>query len=446
MYLHNVEIKDIRSISHLELSFKKGKEAGWHVLIGDNGTGKSTILRAISLGIIGPNDAKALRLVLNEWIKHGKESGTVALKIKRDSDWDSYSTNRRPRVRPFNATLKITRIAESRRADFEDVDSNEVAKIHVWSNRPGWFSAAFGPMRRFTGGNKDWQKLYYSDPRVAAHLSVFGEDVALSEALDWLTDLDRRRLKEQEAKMKNAVKEPEVNYQGEADTIFGFLKKFINESKLLPHNAQFSRIDLDGEPVFVDGNQNEIKVTELSDGYRSILSMIFELIRQLITVYEAEYVFEDIAKGGMYITLPGVVLIDEVDAHLHPTWQTRIGQWFTRYFPNLQFIVTTHSPLICRGCIDDDGKINGSIWQLAKPGTNQNAEKLQGTKLNRLVFGNILDAYDTEAFGENVTSSKMTTQLHERIASLNKKSFKGTISEAEKEELFELRKTLPTGS
>lgn len=52
----------------------------------------------------------------------------------------------------------------------------------------------------------------------------------------------------------------------------------------------------------------------------------------------------------MNIDVTGVVLIDEVDAHLHPTWQTRIGQWFTKYFPNIQFIVTTHSPLVCRAC------------------------------------------------------------------------------------------------
>ena len=45
---------------------------------------------------------------------------------------------------------------------------------------------------------------------------------------------------------------------------------------------------------------------------------------------------------------PGVVLIDEVDAHLHPTWQRRIGLWFREHFPKLQFIVSTHSPLICQ--------------------------------------------------------------------------------------------------
>ena len=46
--------------------------------------------------------------------------------------------------------------------------------------------------------------------------------------------------------------------------------------------------------------------------------------------------------------VPGVVIIDEIDAHLHVSWQRRIGSWLTSHFPNIQFIVTTHSPYICR--------------------------------------------------------------------------------------------------
>ena len=44
----------------------------------------------------------------------------------------------------------------------------------------------------------------------------------------------------------------------------------------------------------------------------------------------------------------GVILIDEIDAHLHPAWQKRIGFWLKAHFPNIQFIVTTHSPFICQ--------------------------------------------------------------------------------------------------
>ena len=52
MYIKRIEITNIRSIEHFEMTFAEGKEAGWHVLIGENGSGKSTIVRAAALGLL----------------------------------------------------------------------------------------------------------------------------------------------------------------------------------------------------------------------------------------------------------------------------------------------------------------------------------------------------------------------------------------------------------
>jgi predicted ATP-dependent endonuclease of OLD family len=62
MYLTHVEIRNIRSIEHLEMEFPE--PAGWHVLIGDNGAGKSSIMQAIALALMGPKEALSLRLQL----------------------------------------------------------------------------------------------------------------------------------------------------------------------------------------------------------------------------------------------------------------------------------------------------------------------------------------------------------------------------------------------
>ena len=94
------------------------------------------------------------------------------------------------------------------------------------------------------------------------------------------------------------------------------------------------------------------------------------------------------------IIVPGVVLIDEIDAHLHPTWQRRIGFWFRKHFPNIQFIVTTHSPLICQAAEV------GSVWHLPTPGSGEQLQQVTGDTLRRLIYGNVLEAYGTEVFGE----------------------------------------------
>ncbi|KQK26281.1 hypothetical protein AR438_11630 [Chryseobacterium aquaticum] len=294
----------------------------------------------------------------------------------------------------------------------------------MWSNSTGWFSCAFGPFRRFTGGEKEWMKVYYSDPRAAAHLSVFGEDVALTEALDWLIDLHIKNLESNSLKSDTAF-------------ILDALKSFLNEGGLLPHNSRLDSISSEGV-FFIDGNGSKIDVTQMSDGYRSILSLTFELIRQLVRSYGSKKVFRNFNQNQYFIDMPGVVLIDEIDAHLHPTWQAKIGQWFTKVFPKIQFIVTTHSPLICRAAE------TGTIWRLRAPGTDQESAEVLGIDRERLLFGDLLDAYGTELFGNNVTQSESGQELSAELASLTLKSFKGIINSDENLRLSKLKSMMPS--
>src|SRR5260370_15426615 len=64
-------------------------------------------------------------------------------------------------------------------------------------------------------------------------------------------------------------------------------------------------------------------------------------------VYGGSNLFEK--RGGRQIVdRPGVVLVDEIEAHLHPAWQRDIPEWLKIHFPNVQFLVTTHSPLVAQ--------------------------------------------------------------------------------------------------
>jgi energy-coupling factor transporter ATP-binding protein EcfA2 len=422
MYIQKVTIENIRSIDHFEMEFPK--PAGWHVLIGDNGSGKSSIVRAIALAIIGPTDAQALRLPLINWIKRGCEFSEITLTVQRDQNFDGYSGKKRPLVRPFESSVKITKEINN---GFEigKIDKNGKSGLnpfeYIWSGKGGWFSTAFGPFRRFTGGDKDWSKVYYSNPRAAAHLSVFGEDVALTESLEWLSLMKFQSFEEYDT----------------ARTILEGLKIFINDGGLLPHNTKLTQISSTGV-IFKDGNNCEIDINQLSDGFRSLLSLIFELIRQLVKTYGETSVFHNIFHGDMVIDVPGVVLIDEVDAHLHPSWQTRIGEWFTQYFPNIQFIVTTHSPLVCRACE------KGSIWRLSAPGSDIVSGEIIGKDKQKLINGNILDAYGTEIFGSNVVRSTKSNEMLDELGKLGIKAAFGKTSPEEDRRRVELQQILST--
>lgn len=354
MYIRSVEIENIKAINQFTMSFPEGKEAGWHVLIGDNGTGKSTIVRSIAAVLVGRNEIEQIRPYWGEWLALASTNGRIHLELLNDiphipvSNWFRFRRTDKGSLTTFSCT-------SGGQSDFN------------WDNTEPCFSVGFGPFRRFTGGNPEWSKVYQSAPKAGAHLSIFGEDVALTEALEWLKELDRRRLKEKELSGGQA---------SESEQILRGLIQFINGSGLLPNHAQLTGVNLDGYPEFVDANGSTVTITQLSDGYRSILSLTFELLRQLIRVYGTAAVFPAGAESITHFDLPGVVLIDEIDAHLHPTWQPRIGQWFTQYFPKLQFIVTSHSPLVCRACD------KGSIWRLAVAGSGQVSGEVTGLENN----------------------------------------------------------------
>jgi len=199
----------------------------------------------------------------------------------------------------------------------------------------------------------------------------------------------------------------------------------VNQGGFLPHSVRFEEVNSE-EVVFSNPEGIRMDVTRLSDGYRSVLSLTFELIRQMVACYGTHKVFRRGRKknSGITVSPPGVVMIDEIDVHLHPTWQRRIGGWLTKYFPNLQFIVSTHSPLICQSAEV------GSIYRLPIPGDEEDSGKfVEGVNRERLISGDVLDAYGTEMFGRGVNRSDVAQESMKELALLNQKTL-GSSSES----------------
>lgn len=418
MHINQVRLLNIRSLQEITWKISDSQAAGWHVIIGDNGSGKSTFLRSIALALVGPTEAIALRQDWSDWLTKKKNGGSIQLTFDYHKGIDKF-TGRGAQVSRYYLRARLNFLRDNNGVKMiKPVSSTMNPERHLWGGNSGWFSAAYGPFRRFAGGDKDYERLFYSNPKLAAHLSIFGEDVALTESLRWLQELQFKRLE----------KSPEAS-------VLNKIVEFINQEDFLPHQAKLTGISSNGVE-FIDGNGYTLLVEDLSDGYRSILSMTFELIRQLLQVYPQNQVFD--GQDSTQIIAPGVVLIDEVDAHLHPTWQRRVGIWFRKHFPNLQFFVTTHSPLVCQAATV------GTVWRLPKPGSDQKGGMVTGKNLERLLHGSILDAYSTEMFGQGVTRSEESIEMLQRLAELNKKELFGGLSDEEKSMQEKLRSTLPS--
>lgn len=413
MHLTKVEIKNLKSLGNFTWELADGEApAGWHILLGDNGSGKSTFLRACAIALMGPKNAMGLRLPWQDWIQYGEKEARINITLTQDYAFDQWTGKGNTTTGKLRAGVKINE------QGITLVDNSPSPNRHIWGGA-GWFTSSFGPYRRFSGGNKDHEKLFYSAPKLASHLSLFGEDVALSETLDWLKDLHYTKLNDESRGGANSP----------SGRLLEGIKKFINQDDFLPNGSKLEEITPRGI-TFRDPNGENIEITDLSDGFRSVLSMTLELIRLLSLSFGQNQLF---SSDGTKIVVPGVVIIDEIDVHLHPRWQRTIGPWMTSHFPAVQFIVTTHSPLVCQGAV------NGSITRLPSPGGNEKEGRVTGVALDRLLFGDILEALSSGAFGEGIERSEIAKEMFYELATLNVQARRRTLGETEQARREELQ-------
>ncbi|HET7501514.1 MAG TPA: AAA family ATPase [Kofleriaceae bacterium] len=417
MHLRRVHIRNVRSIAELIWELPADVDgAGWHVILGDNGSGKSSFLRSIALALIGTAEAAALRQAWDEWIRIGTDEATIELAIS-----SSHANGAPGDGRAARSSSPTTLILRRGRGTVQTPLPPGIREHIAGSDAVhGPFSASYGPFRRFTGGDQELEKLYASQPRLARHLSVFDEAVGLTEALSWLQSLKFKQLE----------------HDKEGD-LLGPIFSFVNQPGFLPHGVRLQEVTSRGVD-FVDASGFRVSVQQMSDGYRSLLSMTFELVRQMALTYGAPGLF---SRDNTQILRPGIVMIDEIDAHLHPSWQRVIGIWLCQHFPLVQFIVSTHSPLICQAAE------TGTIFRLPEPGADpfiSRGEMVGGLSRKRLLYGNVLDAYGTGVFGEGVTRSESGQEKLERLAELNMRELTGSLSDDEKRAQSELREMLPT--
>jgi nucleoside phosphorylase/energy-coupling factor transporter ATP-binding protein EcfA2 len=399
-YIAQVSIKGFRSVAEVDWQVSDGP--GWHVLIGDNGSGKTTVLRSIALALMNHRETDALRQDWTNWLPQSRDNGRVAITL-------AGSALQNPVVRSIELSRVTPRPSEAEPVAAGGAGREMPADV---------FSVGYGPFRRFSGGDLEYEKQIAAWPHLLRHVTLFSEAAALAESLTWLKDLRFKQL--------------------ERDSGGEFLldvKAFINESGLLREGNRLADVSSDAV-TFMDGNGCAVPIQELCDGFRSVLSLVLDLLRHLATAYGPADVFSRVDPTRVIV--PGIMLVDEIDVHLHPTWQCQVGSWFREHFPAMQFVVATHSPLICQSA--------DTVFLLARPGTDERGRMLGGAELDRVRFGNVLDAYGTGVFGQGVERSQYSKQLLQRLATLNAKELAEDLTPDERVEQEHLRSILPTGT
>ena len=252
-------------------------------------------------------------------------------------------------------------------------------------------------------------------PSTERFVTMFQEAASLAEVDQWLRNLNHKAL-------ENRVAEKEQ---------LELLLEILHD-ELMPNQIVVDRVDSDGLWL-KDRNGVQLSWEEMSDGYRAALALLTDILRHLISAYGTEDLTERV-DGTLRIKRSGVVLIDEVDAHLHPEWQREIGFWLKRHFPNIQFLVTTHSPIICQAA-DPNG-----LFILPEPGSATPPRALTEQEYKKVIASRPDTILLTAAFGLQNTRSPRAVDGRAVLAGLQAKRRAGaklTRDELTKEKQLE---------
>lgn len=331
MFFRKVEIKNFKGIAAIDLVF----QPGINLLLGENGAGKTSILEAMTIalgdyfnGINGvpkksiastsvrfdthiagdastqikyytPTEIKSIFHLSSEYggglAFRKDETGQSRTKFagKAISMYATSLCNNMSSTLPLLCYFSTQRMAQPKREDFGTTSKNELN-----DRRCGYIGCL--------------------------------ED-----------NLDRKALEAWCLKMEMSVfkqKSPIHEYELFKDIVSTFMM-YMNELEVKPHIDYSHQFD---EMVYEE-NGFATPIKYLSAGYQSLLWIVMTMAFRLCQLNPN---VED------YKQVPGIVLIDEIDMHLHPRWQWLIVSALQQTFPNIQFILATHAPIILSSCKD----------------------------------------------------------------------------------------------
>lgn len=447
MLIRDLSLQNVKCLDPgTDLSFARSRPDGvphkWIVVYGDNGLGKTTLLRAIGLALVGEPALSALLPSAKGWARAGTRSAGILLGFdKGPADRSRGAPRSRPvfvawalvgdgpieaegRVYPAHSIFMLTEWTANleaqggRTAARRFDEDGRLFQEHIASDEPrrGWIICGYGPHRRLTGSSSDLTERIPPDGRAARLITLFHERAALTSAEAWLIKLHHRA---------------SLDKTGAAQRRLDAVGQMI-DTGLLPGDVKLAEITPDGV-FFATPFSPRIPMDDLSDGYRSVLAMVLDLLRHVEYAFDIETVLET-RDGHGVITAEGVVLIDEIDAHLHPSWQRAIGHFLHSRFPNLQFIVATHSPLIATRVSETEGLVVRLVRR--KKGKGQVVEAIVEEGTSGLTADQVLTGPN---FGLTTTRDVLTEQMEEELTRLRARVRAKKATPAERKKLKKLQ-------
>lgn len=343
LIIKRVHIENIKCFDDVGISFQfKNASVPWTVIVGDNAVGKTAVLRCIAIGLCDESSAAGLMKESEEgYIRRSSSAPgiiTIDLLDPNDSQLE-YSIKTTIERVPTNGS----------ESSFERLRQETIpADRFPWDRV---FACAYG-MGRGTGGTGDIAG--YTVLNAVYNLFSYGEG-----------------LQNPELTIKRLARNKQQDWLEQIGKVF---------------EEPPSAMRLRDRGISIGGKWgDDMPLRDLADGIRATFLWVADFVGWALAFDRSVQKTQDIA---------GVILIDELEQHLHATWQRRIVSRLRDMFPRVQFIVTTHSPLIAAsvGALPietDDPEIQRSahdeLWCLERSDEGTvNAIKMESMRMQRV--------------------------------------------------------------
>lgn len=327
------------------------------VFVGNNGSGKTSILKSLSTSLswlvarIQSESGKGTPIP-ELVIKNGKPSAAVDIDLFQhaygnveDGDLESYDEN--------YFSWRIAKTRKGRKGKHKSDYGGATALADYYRTKLSKNEKTSLPLMAFYSVERVVIDIPLKIRDKHTFLQLDGYDKSLSQGVDFRRFFEwfrEREDTENESTVSDDVLEKIRTLLKTDEETWAKLNKFRVESKdrqltavrsaIYKFMPEFSNLHVRRKPrlhMSIDKNGAGLNVAQLSQGEKSLMALIGDIARRL-AVMNPE--LEDPLRGD------GIVLIDEVDMHLHPQWQRSLIEQFTTTFPNCQFVLTTHSPLV----------------------------------------------------------------------------------------------------
>jgi predicted ATP-binding protein involved in virulence len=392
MKVHKLQLNNYGPFEKAEICFEAPmtETGNVTVFIGNNGAGKTLLLKslatALSWVVARIRNEKSNGKSIDELdIKNGLPGATVKISITDDNQsYEWLLTKPRP-GRKINITSDLRGLVDIANKYREQLTKDHAASLPLLAYYPVERSVLEIPLKirkkhsfeQIDGYDNaltqgvDFRRFFewFRTREDAENESGISNEM-LTKLQSTFKDAGNEKLWEKLREMQASARDKQLTAVREAIAVFirGFSNLRIKRKPKL-HMA-------------VNKDQQTMNVAQLSQGEKSLMALIGDIARRLAMMNPS---LENPLKGV------GIVLIDEVDLHLHPRWQRSLISNFTRTFPNCQFILTSHSPLV----ISDQKRVSCYLLDNARLTV---LDGLYGMDVNQV----LLEAMDTEIRNEQV--------------------------------------------